>query len=80
MFSFLLESREVPRRTNMNKLSVKTPPGGCRWDIMSQSQRRTFVENVYQTPFAFYTLPKPDVPCKPCLLKNNAPKPAPNMP
>lgn len=41
---------------------------------MSQSQRRTFVENVYQTPFAFYTLPKPNVPCQSCLLKNNAPK------
>ncbi len=29
---------------------------------MSQSQRRTFVENLYQTPFAFYPLPKPNVP------------------
>jgi hypothetical protein len=44
---------------------------------MSQSQRRTFVENVYQTPLSFYTQPKPNVPYQPCVLKNNAPKTTP---
>lgn len=42
---------------------------------MSRSQRRTFVENVYQT-HRFLTHPKPCMSCKSCLLKFPA-KPAP---
>jgi hypothetical protein len=47
---------------------------------MSQSQRRTFVENLYQTPFAFYPLPKPNVPMQVMPVENNAPKTIPDMP
>jgi hypothetical protein len=41
---------------------LKTPSTGWVWDIMSQSQRRTFVENCTRpTAFFFKTLPIPYV-------------------